>query len=508
MTLSHFISLVIPNYFGNPSTYNYWEKLDYIETSVSAGLIPCLFAVFGLVNFKNKHATFKKIYIATLIITLLFALDWFVIKFIYELHIPLLSIGVPTRVFFLTTFSIAVLAGFGYEYVCNINDKNRKFLKIISVFILAVSILLAITVYNMISNASCPDIMKNCRITSLRNTGLEVVGFMTAAIFLTMRKFRFGVIAIFLVYILGFYNSYKFLPFSSKETFFPENQTIKAIKNIAGNARIFGLEDANIPTDFATEFKFYDPNYYHPFYIKRYGELVNYANKEEYPPQMLRSSVELVNQELLSERKEFLRNRLYSLLNINYLLFKKNGSLAKEHDSSNRIVWENDKLYLKERVNKTARVFIVQKIEAAKNGKDELKRLFSASFDPATTAILEQTIDLKIDKNRTTNQKDNAIIKDYRENKVIIETKTSTDSLLVLTDNYYPGWRAYVGNKEVPIFRTNYTFRSVKIPSGVHLVSFIYDPISFSFGLWTSLGSIVFYVILLFLSVFYAKIRL
>jgi uncharacterized membrane protein YfhO len=65
------------------------------------------------------------------------------------------------------------------------------------------------------------------------------------------------------------------------------------------------------------------------------------------------------------------------------------------------------------------------------------------------------------------------------------------DNLLVLSDTYYPGWKAYLDGNPVKIFRANYNFRAVSVPPGKHEVKFVYNPISVKLGvLVTSLGII------------------
>jgi hypothetical protein len=59
----------------------------------------------------------------------------------------------------------------------------------------------------------------------------------------------------------------------------------------------------------------------------------------------------------------------------------------------------------------------------------------------------------------------------------------SEGGFLVLTDAYYPGWKAYVDGTETSIFRANYLFRAIALPAGAHLVQFRYEPRSFAIGL-------------------------
>ena len=57
----------------------------------------------------------------------------------------------------------------------------------------------------------------------------------------------------------------------------------------------------------------------------------------------------------------------------------------------------------------------------------------------------------------------------------------------MLRDTYFPGWKARIDENEVEIIRSDYLFRAVKVPAGLHLIRFEYRPDSFRYGLITSL---------------------
>jgi len=67
-----------------------------------------------------------------------------------------------------------------------------------------------------------------------------------------------------------------------------------------------------------------------------------------------------------------------------------------------------------------------------------------------------------------------------------VETDSPEDGLLVLTDTYYPGWRAFVDGREEHIVSADYLFRGVPLAAGKHSVEFVYAPDSFRIGLLLS----------------------
>jgi hypothetical protein len=75
----------------------------------------------------------------------------------------------------------------------------------------------------------------------------------------------------------------------------------------------------------------------------------------------------------------------------------------------------------------------------------------------------------------------------YEPNRVDVRTRAGAESILVLSENHYPGWRAYLDGERVEVLRVNYGLRGVRVPAGEHEVSFRYRPASVVAGLVVSL---------------------
>jgi hypothetical protein len=67
-------------------------------------------------------------------------------------------------------------------------------------------------------------------------------------------------------------------------------------------------------------------------------------------------------------------------------------------------------------------------------------------------------------------------------NRLRLRVQAAEKSLLVLSDTYFPGWKAFVNGKETKIYRANYAFRALPLKAGTHEVEFVYDPIWFRLG--------------------------
>jgi len=109
-------------------------------------------------------------------------------------------------------------------------------------------------------------------------------------------------------------------------------------------------------------------------------------------------------------------------------------------------------------------------------------------FDPKTIALV-QGIDFNRRKFNT--EDTNVDIIEYKNNKVTLETISEDDSFLIFSDNYYPGWKAYIDNIETKIYRTNGIIKGIYIPKGKHAVIFKYIPSYFWIGAAVSLSTFI-----------------
>jgi hypothetical protein len=75
----------------------------------------------------------------------------------------------------------------------------------------------------------------------------------------------------------------------------------------------------------------------------------------------------------------------------------------------------------------------------------------------------------------------------YEPNEVEIAASTPSAAVLVLADNYYPGWRVTVNGERAELLRVNYNLRGVQLPPGEHVVRFTYRPMSAIAGAAVSL---------------------
>jgi hypothetical protein len=122
-------------------------------------------------------------------------------------------------------------------------------------------------------------------------------------------------------------------------------------------------------------------------------------------------------------------------------------------------------------------------LDVIRNGRfaDGLK------WDPATTGLIEAPLggDVRPQSHGS------AQITRYEPNRIDVSTKADGPSVLVLSENHYPGWRTYIDGRPVDTLRVDYNLRGAVLPAGEHLVEFSYQPKSVAVGTAISLLALV-----------------
>src|SRR5207245_9252231 len=85
-------------------------------------------------------------------------------------------------------------------------------------------------------------------------------------------------------------------------------------------------------------------------------------------------------------------------------------------------------------------------------------------FDPARAAIREGAMPPLADGSGTVRVGAGA------PGELTLATSTSSPALLVVTQSWFPGWRARVDGQEAPVRRADYVAMAVPIAAGAHRV--------------------------------------
>lgn len=493
LPVKNLITFFAPDFFGNPGTYNYFGEGFFYERMIFIGIVPFLLGIYELFHRNRKSNVeifFKASWIITLSLGFALPTSWF---FLYDLHLPLVSTIIPTRIFFLATFSLATLAAFGLDHF---NLGKVQFKKVILIIVSLGWAFAEASRYFIEEHRVMFPTLGYAEV-SLRNLILPSIIFTTTSALFVLgtflsKKLKGGIVVIFIIISLGssFYFANKYLSFSERKYVYPDYPVIKQLKNLGNFDRFWSINKGYIDRNFAVYYGIYSPEGYDSFYIKRYGELLfAVQNKGKYSSQVPRTDATISYTDYLDQLLENpYRSKLMSLLSIKHV------AVRNDLDRSDKVptaefkrVWRDDRYSIYEYRDSLPRAMVLGDFKIAKTQQEILDAMFSADTDLSKTAVLEEEPS-NFNPGSTSG---NAKIISYSPNEVKIETHGSGDAILFLSDNYYPGWNAYVDGSFSKVYRADYTFRAVVVPEGKHVVVFKYEPKVFYQGLYLTIAGIL-----------------
>lgn len=190
---------------------------------------------------------------------------------------------------------------------------------------------------------------------------------------------------------------------------------------------------------------------------------------------------------------------LYDLFGVRYVWSKE--ELDKGSGSKYRKETEN--IFLNTKA--LPRAFIVYKYKRLDDRDAIFQEMLKPDFNPAEVALVsKRDIPLELyageSKQNNSKSKENAgkaDIIEYGFNNVSLKVITNNSGILVLSDAYHPGWRAYIDGKVAKIFPVDWAVRGVYVLPGEHIVRFYFFPWYYKLGICISLLTLAIFIILL-----------
>jgi hypothetical protein len=145
------------------------------------------------------------------------------------------------------------------------------------------------------------------------------------------------------------------------------------------------------------------------------------------------------------------------------------------------------------------RFFIVSQFTCANHTRIK-ELILSPAFKPDTVAFLEKEPLFPIKKGEPVSE--SVTIVSLKTDIAIVDVKLFKNSILVFSDNYYPGWHAIVDGKPVELLRVNYILKGVALSPGSHKVHFYYRPTYLSLSLILACSALLLLIITAITSIF------
>ncbi|KKT69151.1 MAG: hypothetical protein UW64_C0003G0001 [Microgenomates group bacterium GW2011_GWC1_44_37] len=447
-SVENYISGYNYGYFGNPATGNFFGVFNYHEAIFYTGILAVFCFVLSLFLFKtNKYVRF---FVVAAVIAFLFGFDTPLGKAVYTFNVPGLSTSAAGRVAVIFSMSLAVLSGIVLSNLDKISFKKIIFtIGVIGVAYTTIYYLARFTDGILLSPNNPSMLLGQRRAVTLRNLILPgaFVG-LYSVIFLMAKKWKALTGLLIVVICLEMFRfGWKYIPFVPERIVYPDTPVITFLKEKA-KTEIFRIdrERAEImPPATWMQYRFMSPSGYDPMAIKDYAS----AYQEEINGNLSG----LVGRYSELERYD---SKALGDFNVKYLLAVKRDSVGKL--GGNNITYSIDQ-----------------------------KRWIKV-YESEATAVLEN-LDYQPRARYLGDDGGEIQITSYTPNTIKIAYVDGANKTLLLADTWYPGWKAFVNNKEVNIEKCNSIFRCLNLTDESGEVVFDYQPASFWLGLKISIIS-------------------
>lgn len=454
LPITHILTLFAPDFFGNAATNNYWSVFNYHETVIYVGVFSLL-AITGAI-FRFKYLGKFKFFFFTLIISLLFIFNTPLGRAVYEYNVPLISTSAAGRISLLIVFAASALSGWWFDQLRKMNFKQVLRIYWFWPLIYLVIFITSFIIYKLYlpHSESIPFELAKAK-TAWRNVifPFGILNLFLLVIFLSRKTKLLFVFTILIICLDLFRFGWKYLPFVSSEFVYPDTPVTDFLKQDDGVFRVEREKAQILPPMTWAAYRLSSPSGYDPMAVKAYAGYYNrFLNEQKRDRASRYSELELYDAKKLGE------------LNVKYFL-----SLKRDEENT---VTENGEALTKEiEQSDWVSVFETDNVVVLKN-----------KYFRERAYLLDTQGSVKI-----TN---------YSPDKVVIDYEASSSGELVLMDTNYPGWRAYVNGEPREIKPHMEVFRKIEIPQAKGVVTFLYKPNSFYWGLRISLLSLLIWVII------------
>jgi len=504
----NFLTLFIPEFFGNLVKTPYWGRYLLCEMSLYVGILPLILCAFASFYCRNK---FTKAFLLMALISSLLALGKFtpLFKILYNFVPGFNLFRGNSKFIFVAAFSLSVLSGIGAEYLRNHVISKKTIPKVLD---FAIGILSAISLFLLIfflfrmgfekwhyiinkvyllgnpkaSLSNLEDLRNPEFLTATFKVAasgaikfiiLSILSLLIVSLWIRRSIKRHLLVIVSAALIMGdlwFFGNQYIVTFDPKKYLWDE-ETLDLFKNDPEPFRITTAGYAG--PNHSMVHNIANIGGYEANVIKEYSEFMNLS--EGKPLDDLRILMEVTH-----------ISKLTNLLNLKYIFISSGGGI--EYHPAIKLVSKNPNYTLLKNTMALPRAFLVHKSKTLQGRDAIFKELASREFNPLKYIILEEPSMLvkNIDHPGILPEPIPTFL-EYSPNRVTIKATLLDDGYLVLGDTYYPGWNAYVDGKKSRVLKTNYVMRSVFLEKGEHIVKFVYEPKSFTIGMIITLTSMV-----------------
>lgn len=461
------VSLIVPDFYGNPATGGpYWGALNYAEGTIYAGLVTLLLAL--LAPLCARRPLVRWIGLATVVL-IFFVVGGPGVGLLGTL--PVVKYASLHRSAFLLSLLIGLLAAatLSAPRIC-----------------LGKALLAGLFLAGVVGAAWGLDWGEaRSHWSLLREPLRQATGWLVAAVTLLWLRERMphrrrlldgGLVLLAFADLFLF--GHRFNPAGPIDALMPETPAIAYLKEQAGHQRVvayqrddYALLGPNVPSIYGLA----EGGGYSSLLSYRYQELVEAGDPKGAISSGIGRWLKLNPYIVFFYRPS---PRLLDLLQVGYVVspfpLADPGMTAVFHQEG-----PAGDVYIYARSTPLPRAYVVYAAEVIPDEARAIDRLLDPAFDPRHAVITPLPLELP---HRPSTPGHPAEIVAYRNSEVVVEAALAQRGLLVLGDQFHPGWRATVDGEPASVLRVNQVMRGLLLPPGRHRAHFRFRPVALNWG--------------------------
>jgi hypothetical protein len=135
-----------------------------------------------------------------------------------------------------------------------------------------------------------------------------------------------------------------------------------------------------------------------------------------------------------------------------------------------------------ERPNAFPRAWVVHNVTTAEPGDATIRRVLDPAIDLRRTVVIDRALPVE-----ACAASEPVEVRTLDENHVAMNVALECAGIVVLADNWFPGWHASTDGKPAPLFPADAALRAIPVPRGRHRIEMAYAPADVSTGAILSL---------------------
>jgi hypothetical protein len=479
------LKYLVPDILGHPRDVGVLSKelvkvargpvfqQNYVSTTGYLGVLPLLLAVMGIAGLKRKAVPL--VILAVLSLAVVFGTP---LLYIFYRALPGFNFSRIDRVIVVYMCSVAVLAGYGYDTA--LADRRRRLYvgTAFIVFAAAFAVWFRLSGWRVVHGYIAGAISSEAyRIYASHQVSLFLAfallsgGIILAAGRLPRRLMLVSALGILLADLIP--HALDFKVSQPAGGIVPPSRMIDSLKEDTETWRFAKFGAEVIPSNTATIVGLEDIHGYDALNVNRYMEVLGAIDST-----MIAVSNAALRRRIgpISDRNA-LQSEILAMLNVKYVL-----TVADMGGPRPEAVALVDDRYL-------PRAYLVGRAHWFDSYEGVLAYMKSGDFDPTAEVLLKGET-RPSPRFADEGSPGSASLVEYGPHRLVIDAEAEAPCYLFVSDVHYPGWRAFVDDREVELLRANYAFRAVGLAPGHHMVRMEYVPLYFRIGLIFSAAGI------------------